>query len=290
MRTKVDEMNNHRFILQPYKGPSSRHTCPACGKRRCFSRYIDTENAIALPDDIGRCDHEQSCGYHKTPKDYFSEHPDAVPSQASAIRKPELSKPRRPSFIDAKIVAQSLRGYAINNFHRFLVSRFGSVDAGELVQRYRVGTSKHWDGACVFWQTDRNNRVHAGKVMLYDPESGKRVKQPFNHVTWVHSLLRLNDFNLQQCLFGEHLLSERPGDPVALVESEKSAIIASWYLPQYVWLATGGKHGCFNETALRCLRGRQVTLFPDLGATTHWSGKMELMKRLGIDMSLFDFM
>ncbi len=126
--------------------------------------------------------------------------------------------------------------------------------------------------------------------MLYDTESGKRIKQPFNHVTWVHSLLRLNDFNLQQCLFGEHLLSERPNDPVALVESEKSAIIASWYLPQYVWLATGGKHGCFNETALRCLCGRQVTLFPDLGATVHWRGKMELMKRLGIDVSLFDFM
>ncbi|WP_430736595.1 hypothetical protein, partial [Parabacteroides distasonis] len=27
-------MNAHRFILQPYKGIGSRHSCPACHKKR----------------------------------------------------------------------------------------------------------------------------------------------------------------------------------------------------------------------------------------------------------------
>ena len=126
--------------------------------------------------------------------------------------------------------------------------------------------------------------------MLYDAESGKRVKQPFNHVTWVHSLLKLPDYNLRQCFFGEHLLPMNRGKPVAIVESEKTAIVASYYLPEYVWLATGGKRGCFNPAALRVLRGRQMTLFPDLGATQQWQDKLPILKSLGIEANIFNFL
>ena len=44
--------------------------------------------------------------------------------------------------------------------------------------------------------------------MLYNSETGKRIKEPYNHVTWVHSVLHKDDYNLKQCFFGEHLLSE----------------------------------------------------------------------------------
>jgi hypothetical protein len=56
---------------------------------------------------------------------------------------------------------------------------------------------------------------------------------------------------------------------VALVESEKSALIASHFLPQYLWIATGGKNGAFNKEAMSVLKNRQVLLFPDLGATNY---------------------
>lgn len=75
---------------------------------------------------------------------------------------------------------------------------------------------------------------------------------------------------------------------MALVESEKTALIASCYLPEYTWLATGGKNGCINTEALRVLRGRNVTLFPDLGATKEWEAKISMMKAVGIDVSLFE--
>ena len=54
---------------------------------------------------------------------------------------------------------------------------------------YHVGTSKHWTGATVFWQVDNQGKVRTGKVMLYNPETGKRVKEPYSHVSWVHSLI-----------------------------------------------------------------------------------------------------
>lgn len=68
-------MSTHRFILEPYKGISTRYTCPNCHRQRCFSKYIDTEKQIWFPDYVGRCDHEQKCGYHFTPRDYFEQNP-----------------------------------------------------------------------------------------------------------------------------------------------------------------------------------------------------------------------
>lgn len=291
-------MNVHRFILQPYRGVGTRHSCPACNLKRCFSRYIDTEKEISFPDEVGRCDHEQSCGYHLTPKEYFAQNPQSKRgidnSPAPYFQRTPIARntePRTaPSFIAAKTVEQTLHGYEQNNLFLFLRSRFGAEIAMRLMKGYRVGTSRHWPGACVFWQTDIDGNTRTGKVMLYDAENGKRVKHPFNHVTWVHSLLRLPDFNLRQCFFGEHLLPMNRGKPLAIVESEKTALIATQYLPQYVWLATGGKHGCFNSTALSVLSGRDVILYPDVGATTEWSGKLSLLRQLGIKADIFDYL
>lgn len=108
--------------------------------------------------------------------------------------------------------------------------------------------------------------------MLYDVDTGKRVKKPFAHLSWAHKALGMKDYNLNQCLFGEHLLRQYPEKPVALVESEKTALICSVYLPKYVWLATGGLSFLARE---RCqvLKGRKVMLFPDLNGYGDWSQK-----------------
>ena len=54
-------MSEYRFHLQKYK-LGNRYACPQCGRKRCFARYIDEEGQIVFPDNVGRCDHEQSCG------------------------------------------------------------------------------------------------------------------------------------------------------------------------------------------------------------------------------------
>lgn len=151
-------------------------------------------------------------------------------------------------------------------------------------------TSKHWTGGTVFWQVDNQGKVRTGKVMLYYPETGKRVKEPYNHISWVHSLIPHKDFNLCQCFFGEHLINKDKTRPIALVESEKTALIASYYLPQFLWIASGGKNGCFNTKSLSVLKNRDVVLFPDLGATTVWQDKLPMMQVLGIRATLFDFL
>jgi hypothetical protein len=67
---------------------------------------------------------------------------------------------------------------------------FGVEVADQLVSKYFIGTSKHWPGATVFWQIDISGKVRTGKIMLYSPATGKRVKEPFNHISWAHKVTK----------------------------------------------------------------------------------------------------
>jgi len=80
---------------------------------------------------------------------------------------------------------------------------------------------------------------------------------------------------LRQCLFGEHLLAKYPDRPVSLVEAEKTAVIASLFCPDQVWVATGGC-GQLGEEKLATLKGREVTVYPDSGAFMKWYKKLLL--------------
>ena len=114
--------------------------------------------------------------------------------------------------------------------------------------------------------------------MLYDSATGHRIKEPRAYVSWVHSESHLPDFHLRQCPFGEHLLNRTTTSaPVMLVESEKTAVVMCHFMPDYIWLATGGKNGSFNQEAMSVLRDREVTLIPDLGATERWREKSALL-------------
>jgi hypothetical protein len=161
-----------------------------------------------------------------------------------------------------------------------LCATVGDEATKEAVQRYFTGTSRQWDGATVFWQIDGCGRVHAGKIMQYDSKTGKRVREPVNKISWVHTVLKLADFHLSQCLFGEHLLKEN-NKTVAIVESEKTAIIASCYLSDFIWLACGG---CGNLSITLCesLKGRNVVLFPDAGRYNEWSEKAKALSSICI--------
>lgn len=77
---------------------------------------------------------------------------------------------------------------------------------------------------------------------------------------------------MKQCLFGEHLISLEPDKPIAIVESEKSAIVASVYFPQYIWLACGGLSNLSFDKC-KVLKGRNVILIPDLGGFIKWQTK-----------------
>ena len=172
---------------------------------------------------------------------------------------------------------RTLSNYSINPLFVFLTGIIGKEETERIFQLYKVGTSKKWNGATVYWQIDWQGRVRSGKVMLYNSSDGHRVKEPHSYVSWVHSELHLENFNMKQCLFGEHLLLQYPTKPVAIVESEKSALIAAHFMSDFIWLATGGIHSCFKEESIKVLKNRSVMLCPDLGAFEAWKAKMPIL-------------
>ena len=137
----------HRFILEPYKSIASRHTCPECKHKRCFSRYIDTEGAISFPEYVGRCDREQKCGYHLTPKTYFEQNPEQC-EQTQVRERPfrPTPPPSSTSYVDEALVKQSMSHYKENKLFQFLSSQFGEDESLRLMKLYRVGTANHWQG------------------------------------------------------------------------------------------------------------------------------------------------
>ena len=143
-------------------------------------------------------------------------------SLLSAPYKPAYNIPACiiPSYISSSYVLRSLSHYSINPLYQYFCHVFGENETSRLFEMYRIGTSSKWGGATVFWQIDINGQVRTGKVMCYNAETGHRVKEPQAFVSWAHSELKLQDFHLKQCLYGEHLL-KNSSSPVMLVESEK---------------------------------------------------------------------
>ena len=164
-----------------------------------------------------------------------------------------------------------------NNSHliRFLFSLQKDNEAvlKRVLDDYHVGATRN--GETIFWQIDKDNRVHGGKIIAYNKEDGHRIKD--KGVNWVHSLLKkhgvLNeDWTLTQCLFGEHLLSSSANRDkvVAVVESEKTALICSVQYPDCVWLATGGKSQLAIQK-MKVLANRTVIFFPDVDGYREWT-------------------
>ena len=271
-------MNEYRFHLDNSK-PKIKGVCPRC-QRRKLTYYIDDTGEFTQrfrDANVGRCDRENNCEYEFKPSEYFAGHPMDVTKRWSPIRKAPPPKPPT-SYISNDVMKASLSGYEHDNLFRFLAKLFGEEEARKLYTLYNVGHSDQWSGATVFWQIDAAGRIRAGKVMAYG-EDGHRVKgSQYARVSWVHSLLKLPDFNLCQCFFGEHLLAANPSAKVVIVESEKSAIICTHFFPSFIWIATGGKAGCFNVDASKVLRGRDVLLLPDLGAEDEWNKKAEMLR------------
>ena len=283
-----------RYHLQKYAGISSRHTCPACERPRCFTLYID-DNGNALHPTVGRCDHESSCAYHYTPRQYFHDHPEhrhfVIPSKRSESRNLHHDRHARPDRASPGIIPQSLIPPPSRSNHliTYLKTMIPSSAIDRIIADYCLASTP--DQAIIFLQIDQDNQCRTGKIMQYNPATGHRIKDPDKpgRINWLHSILKRRkqlppDWQLTQCLFGEHLLPQHQDKTVALVESEKTAIICSAMMPQYLWLATGGKSGLTSER-LSSLKGRKIIVFPDIDAFKDWQQKIFTFPHLDIRIS-----
>jgi len=262
----------YRYILD---SSSKKFRCRKCTKKTLV-KFIDTKTNDLMTDEFGRCDRESKCGFFKIPKGFNNDKYEY-----------KYIKPPRVSFHDYNLVSMSGKDYKNNNFILFVKSLFGSHATKKVIKKYLIGTSKKWQGATVFWQIDNNQNVRHGKIMLYNSTTGKRKKNALDkpYISSARSVLNLKNFVLKQCLFGLHLINESVSKSLAVVESEKTAILMSLFKPQYIWLATGSKGG-FKYEYLKPIRDYKIIAFPDKSEFTDWQNKAIELNSLGFSISV----
>lgn len=220
--------------------------CP-CGKNNRKGRFATERGYVGQP--YGHC---FDCG-----QDFWSGD-DILVKPYEVTELPQFCEPCIDELINN--VDSNLE----SGFIQFLTNTFSERDAIDVVEKYYLGV---YDMDVIFWQIDINKNLRAGKVIAYDSE-GKRRKDVKPPVRWWHKIVK-SDCQLNQCLFGEHLIGES-NKPIAVVESEKTACILSICNPAFTWVACGSKTN-LQDYKCELLSGYHVTLFPDEGCYDEWS-------------------
>lgn len=274
--------------LEKYHGTKSRHTCPACDSKGVFVRYKD-ERGEYISFDVGRCNRESKCGFHKKPKEFFADNPTFQKSVKVRAKKSEqiktqirAEKPKSFDVIPPEHLKATLGNYEQNAFVQFLFDLFPTCEREiqAVLKMYFVGT--YQDYTC-FPSIDRLNRVCRAKLIRFNPATGKRLKGQFDTSSLPAKLKLKEDFQYKQIFFGEHLLSKFPNKPVAIVESEKTAIIASLCFPEFVWLACNSKTWLKPER-LKRLGNRQIIIYPDADGFDLWQAVATDAQRQGLNV------
>lgn len=267
-------MNQYKYSLDR---SSKKFICPRCNQQT-FVRYIENATGSYLDEGFGRCDRETKCAYHNPPKN--------TKGGFFVCCKP---KPK-PSFHSFELLKSSFSENEKNNFIEFLKTLFTEEQVSEVVSKYFIGTSKRYKGATIFWQIDNAENIHAGKILQYIAETGKRAKTQDGKamINWVHSINKVKEFNLEQCLFGLHLINESNQKTIAIVESEKTAVIMSVFKPEYIWLATGSKQG-FKQSMLEPVKQFKIVAFPDKSEYEDWNQRAIGLNTKGFKISVSDW-
>ncbi|WP_417860449.1 DUF6965 family protein [Winogradskyella sediminis] len=289
-------MHQYRYIFE--KG-SKKHQCPACHKKR-FVRYIDVQTQEYLPEIYGKCDREMNCSYHLNPYKNGYAKDNMIKNDFNYQPNKPIVKPKRV-YIPKDVFYKTRTAYEENTFIQNLLNNiafpFEVIDIENVIAQYHLGTitKGYRKGATTFPFIDIDENVRAIQVKQFNKT---------NHTTgtdFLHSIIEkhhgqnkqdvpnwLKAYNKNEtkvsCLFGEHLLTKYPNNPIALVEAPKTATYGTLYFgfpnnpKNLLWLAVYNLSS-LNLKKCRALKGRSVFLFPDLSkdskAYNLWSEKAQ---------------
>jgi hypothetical protein len=246
---------------------------------------VDLLTGDEFDQACGKCDRETNCSYFYTPHQFMIDNGIGGERSNPMRRDIPVQAPKRTDWRCPAKVVELTNDHRGNTFAKWLVHLLGER-ARVALRKYKCGTypvgKKRPELASnmIWWQIGVDGLHRSGKIMPYD-DTGHRIKdQP---TEWIHSVVynkSMAELGIGQVLFGSHLLAERPDAECCIVESEKSAVIASCFWPDKIWLATGGSHGLSAESCM-CLAGRKVWLFPDSGVYHEWCNKAT---QIGLDV------
>ena len=292
--------------------------CPVCWGSYKFVKYVDNETGKYIEGGYGRCDREETCGYHKKPENnYIISDSDSViiPFEKNLLKSDNLDK---EYYLNEYHNLNNIPDYRRNKFLNGLLLHFNKKDVLRVFNEYKLGTFYFGE---IIYPYYFNDELKTGKIMKYKDNlhrdkdyppkwlhSWKRVIIPTSYNidddTWDEKFNKFYDWdtyeficnpdeygepplkqNIQIPLFGWDLLKKYPDKTICLVESEKTAVICSIVFPEFNWLSTGGKN-FLQPYKFPFYNGRKWLLFPDLGQSSetglttkeYWIKKVKSIK------------
>lgn len=277
-------------MLELKLSPNMR-TCPYCGAEKSFQPYKFKGASIIINPKVGICSicHKQySYDEYLSKKLHlltaFSKSKEAriildVGKQELGLEDPNVFYSKY--FSSGDIEDDKLFQYII----RLLANKSDSLSntiSKERIQNtfelYGLQTSTLWfrENATIFWYKTSDEDRLSYRIMKFK-EDGHSFKEKDKEHPITKSLIIGEDGKGKYCLFGRHLIGreDSQGKPVCIVESEKSAIIASIAYPNAIWMATGScrflkglKLKCdyvddYGNQKGQALDPKRVILFPD---------------------------
>ncbi|MGJ8665074.1 MAG: DUF6371 domain-containing protein [Patiriisocius sp.] len=269
---------------------------PCCGKSNRDGKFV---NYVDCDSKYGYC---HSCGTTINPPQIFknengddfhwnSNKETFIPVLHSTIScvansqynrnslncKSITKKKNTHKYIDFEVVTSFMSVTIENNLLNYLRCNYDNYKVDVVKQKYYIGTSKNQ--GTVFWSINKDGKVQKAKVSFYTLE-GRRTNKfevPYK-----------NDDGYYSCLFGEHLLKNNC-KPIILVESEKTAIVASIEFPQYTWIGYGGING-LTVSKMKVLENESIIIIPDMSenAIEIMNKKLSNFKSLNIDATIYD--
>lgn len=208
---------------------SRKFPCPSCHKKT-FVRIVDIEEGEYISEEFGRCDRQNNCAYSRYPK-----------KGKQSFTKKKL--PQIPLIAPDKKELMYF-SFLNSNFHKFC-RRIGITNTH--LKAWKVGSKRKTTVFGIFNQEERH--INSKHVPYY--LSGKR-KRNVKVAAWY--LKAPEGYRHEKHLYGLHLFD--PKKDTVLVESEKTAVLASYFYPGYNWLATGGAAGTLSEKINEFFIGR----------------------------------
>ncbi len=240
-----------------------RTNCPACNARRGFAPFKGQER-----QPYGKCfacgefipmpgsGHTEPQRAHLTTStgQTIKDVPPAFISRTQATRTPQASDQQEAEpqhYISEFQVIASQVDLHWDRFAAGLMSL--GIPESHLI-KWNVGRGRN--NRTLFFYRAINGKYTNVKEFVYssDLHRDKSVYPKF---------IFSKKQNYHICLYGEFQLHNLPRHkPVILVESEKTAVIGSYAMPDKVWIATGGTTGLTRDKA-KVLLNRNVSILFD---------------------------
>ena len=276
-------------IFKAISGLSSKYNVTECERK--FKNALSTGNRIGIATFIYMC---QQHGIDTNR--FYVKDPETRIVQPVATHV-AINRPLAPvASIENSYLTQSLDKHLVSDFANYLKTLVDNVDRiVEVTCLYNLGVN--CEHHVVYWYVDKDNVVRYGKVMSYGADGHR--DHSFNPVSIPKQLSKKglfpNEYTIKQTLFGEHLIRvpQYANKTIGIVESEKTAIICSLFLPSLLWMATGSM--CNVQTdRMEAVKNRHVILYPDTDpgslAFRKWNARADELNRLGWHIQVSEYL